>query len=130
MALDGFTHEGHMLYAGIYALLRRGRVVYIGKSVSLLKRVYSHRYNSQRAKALPFGPKRMLFDDIQVMPCAPDDMDRLEREMINRYRPQYNVHWKAPSEVPLTVPLEVDLGNGHVFTLNPAPQAQGLVRRC
>lgn len=83
-----------LLGSGVYALLRQGEIIYIGKAQCLIQRLYAHWNMMCRIKSgkpVPkTGAKALIFNDIQVMPCAASDLDRLEREMIARYRPKLN----------------------------------------
>lgn len=124
--LEGFIDATALLRPGIYALLYRGVVVYIGQSKVPLSRVYAHRsLRSRKAPAwLPI--KGMLFDEVHVLPTLVDDLDRVERALIDLYKPKYNVKLKSPQpvsqEIILTTPI------GVCVTLNESPRTP-LVRR-
>lgn len=105
MELGGFIGVSEILRSGVYALVYRGAVVYIGKSKVMLGRIYTHRSQWGR-KALPWLPiKGILFDEVFVRPCTLDQIDELEYEMINLYKPRYNVMLKhnGKSHVPITL---------------------------
>jgi excinuclease UvrABC nuclease subunit len=94
MVLEGFLNLSAVLQPGIYALVYRREVVYVGKSNQMLRRVYEHRNN--RMKWLQREPgwtklKSIPFDDVFVMPVEETRLDEVEREMIAKYRPKYNV---------------------------------------
>ena len=124
--LEGFIDATALLRPGIYALLYRGVVVYVGQSKVPLSRVYAHRsLRSRKAPAwLPI--KGMLFDEVHVLPTLVDDLDRVERALIDLYKPKYNVKLKSPQpvsqEIILTTPI------GVCVTLNKLPRTP-LVRR-
>ena len=42
---------------------------------------------------------RDLFDRVFVLPCRVEDLDRLERAMIEMYRPKYNIKLKPPTPI-------------------------------
>lgn len=129
--LDGFLDVTVLRAAGVYALTWRNRVVYVGQAKNLAERLYRHRCNmNSTRKRYSWEPKsnKMMFDGAQVFPCIIEDLDRIEREMINRYRPRYNIHHKRPAEVPMLSPIELGF-DGAAFTINPAPKVLGLVRR-
>lgn len=66
---------------GIYVLKDGSDVVYIGQSKTCVKsRIYAH----QRS-----GLKK--FDTFDFIPVEFDDVDALEVNLIERYRPKYNV---------------------------------------
>lgn len=94
MELSGFIGVSGVLKSGVYALVHLGRVVYIGKSKTMLARIYTHRAQWGR-KAMPWLPvKGILFDEVFIRPCPLDRIDSLEYDMINLYKPKYNVQLK------------------------------------
>lgn len=123
--LPGFVGVGEILKSGVYALLWRGQVVYIGKSKSMLIRIYTHRSNS-RGKVPSWLPvKGITFDDVHIRPCHVDLLDELEYEMINLFKPRYNTQLKTPG--PARPPTTLTI-NGVTLHLNqttrPAPQIE------
>ncbi len=105
MQLEGFTEVSEILRCGVYVLVLKGRVVYVGKSKSMLVRVYTHRqvWSAKRRGKVPdwLNVKGILFDAIYVQPCAEDRVDALERQMIDRFRPEHNILVSMPI-VPVT----------------------------
>ena len=98
MRPEGFTSVSDILRSGVYALVYRREVVYVGQSKNMLVRIYSHRnaWGDKRRGANRQMPswcpvKGILFDEIFVLPCATDKLNDLEREMIARYRPWHNI---------------------------------------
>ena len=96
MEIDGFANVAEILKCGVYLLVRKGQVVYVGRSKSMLSRIYSHRIAWQRVrkglKPHPFlNIKGMLFDEILIQPCHPDKVKDLELQMIAKYRPKHNI---------------------------------------
>lgn len=95
MQLEGFIDASAMLQGGVYALVHRGIVVYVGKSKVMLGRVYTHRvaWGKKSKSAVGLKPQKgILFDAIWVRPCALAEIDALESAMINLYKPRYNSH--------------------------------------
>jgi excinuclease UvrABC nuclease subunit len=97
MELEGFLNVGQILRSGVYALVHRREVVYVGRSKTMLVRIYSHRNiaaDKRRGKNKEFPSwypiKGIVFDDVWIRPCPTEDLDRVEREMIAKYRPKYN----------------------------------------
>lgn len=121
MQLNGFAEVSPILGSGVYALVKRGTVIYIGQSKSLYQRIYAHKHNARQAakgKAIPawLPAKGFIFDQVFVHPCHVDDLDRVEREMINLYKPKYNESLKVGGNV---VKAEVALNiGGAVITMN------------
>lgn len=105
MRLDGFTDVSTILAAGVYALVYNGEVVYVGKSKSMLGRVYTHAkmWRDKRGGKVPswLPVKGVLFNAIHIRPCRVEDLDRIEREMIELYKPKYNVVGKTDAKVVL-----------------------------
>lgn len=129
MKLDGFVDVSEMLRSGVYALGYRGAIVYVGQSKCMLVRVYSHRNARSKKGRLPsFYPIRgIVYDEIHIMSVHPDQLDAVEREMINRYKPKYNTQLK--NKLPVDVPINLNV-SGIALTLNaPAPRAQVIERR-
>jgi len=115
--VEGFVDVSMVLKAGVYALLSRGTVVYIGKSKCMLGRVYSHRnryVQKRKGRAevpwwLESAIPAISFDQILVFPCAIEHLDRLERHMIDKYRPRYNQHLKPPGRAETLVLAGIEM---------------------
>lgn len=92
MRVEGAIDVSAMLRPGVYVLLHRGAIVYIGQSKLMLTRVYSHRaaWGRKRTKAQPRG---VIFDEVQVLPCRLEQMDELEAVLIAKYKPRYNTQY-------------------------------------
>ena len=122
MQLDGAQDLSLILTAGCYALCWRGSVVYVGQSKACLSRIYTHK--SQRGKSAPvwLPVKGVTFDEVHVWPePEPDRRDALERELIARYKPRYNIQHKSGSP---KAPVSLSI-NGIAISLTPR-----LERRC
>lgn len=131
MEVHGFIDASAMLRGGIYALEYQGKVVYIGKAKSMLVRIYTHR-NNARKRAPPWMPpsaKGIVFDNVWVRPCHPDEVDDLEHALINFYRPRYNIQLKQLGNPRLKVPIEIRSGDAVVQLGGPRPPAPILERR-
>ena len=131
MVLESFTDVSAILGPGVYALVKRGVVIYVGKSRSVWQRLYAHRSTANRAargKPIPtwLPLKGFVFDEVWVRPCAFADLDRLEEEMINRYKPRFNESLKAAGKV--IAPTQIRIGAIQLtLNANPAPM-EGLRR--
>jgi hypothetical protein len=94
-------------------------VVYIGQSKKPLSRIEAHRSLWGRKRTPGWLPiKGMLFDEVHVLPCRIEDLDVVERAMIDLYKPKYNVKLKTPAHVPTTTELTITLPNGAVVPFN------------
>lgn len=133
LVLEDFQDVSTLLRSGIYALVKRGVVIYVGKSKSLYSRIYTHKHFANRGakgKAIPswLPVKGMQFDQVFIRYCHVDDLDRLEAEMVNKYKPHYNTNLK--NNLKVRAPITLDIG-GVVLGLNdspPRPQI-GILRR-
>lgn len=121
MRLEGFEDVSEILRGGVYALCYRGAVVYIGQSKALIARVNGHRTNrgTRTPLWLKTAVKGITFDEVHIFPCGPDDRDRVEREMIDRYRPKFNIIHNHRGAHTAEVPLRIGLND--VIMLRPKP---------
>jgi len=131
MELQGFTDVSLLLRAGVYALCKRGVVIYVGKSKSLYSRIYTHRNLSSRGKGksipawMPQSLKGIVFDEVHIRPCRLEDLDSLEEQMINLYKPHYNINLKNARKVTLgTINIA-----GVQLNLSQPPRPQNGLRR-
>jgi excinuclease UvrABC nuclease subunit len=133
LTLEGFENCTTLLRSGIYVLIKRGVVIYVGKSKSLYSRIYTHKHFANRGakgKAIPawLPVKGMQFDEVHIRYVHVDDLDRVEAETINRYKPHYNTNLKNGLKV--RTPIALNIG-GVILALNespPRPQI-GIMRR-
>src|SRR6266567_382594 len=127
--MEGFVDVTPVLRAGVYALVREGAVVYVGQGKRMIARVEAHRSNWGRKSVpawMPVSLRGVLFDDVYVFPCRVEDLDRVERAMIDLYKPKFNIHLKAPT--PLTAqPLTLRTGDRGI-PINHQPR-RGFERR-
>jgi len=126
--LEGFVDVSAILRCGIYALVREGAVVYVGQSKKMLSRIEAHRSQWGRASKSPswLPIKGILFDEIHVLPCRVEDLNRLEAAMIDLYKPRYNIKLKAPT--PVSTPFTITVG-GVSVPFNAPPPRQRFERR-
>jgi hypothetical protein len=127
--LEGFVNVSPLLKPGVYALLKDGVVVYIGQSVRPLARVEAHRSLWGRKKAPGWLPIRgILFDEVHVLPCRVEQLDEVERTLIDLYKPKFNVKLKAPGCS--TAEFNLTTATGICVAINAkAPARSGFVRR-
>ena len=65
---------------GIYFLINKNEIVYIGRSLNLMSRIGSH---------IKEGAK--IFDSFRLLKCDEHYIDLLENILINEIRPKYNI---------------------------------------
>ena len=123
--VEGFIEVTPILRAGVYALVREGAVVYVGQSKKPLQRISAHKSNWGR-KAMPVwmpaSLRGVLFDQVFVLPCRVEDLDRIEAAMIDLYKPKFNIKLKAPTPI-TTQPLSMVLGDLSIpFNFRPPPK--------
>ena len=127
--LEGFIEVTPILRAGVYALVREGAVVYVGQSKKPLQRISAHKSNWGR-KAMPVwmpaSLRGVLFDQVFVLPCRVEDLDRIEAAMIDLYKPRYNIKLKAST--PTTTQMVITV-NGVSVPFNHRPQTPKFERR-
>lgn len=103
--LDGFIDVSATLLPGVYALVREGVVVYVGQSKRPLARISAHKSNWGRKAMpawMPASLRGVLFDEVHILPCRLEDLDRVEAFIIELYKPRYNIRVKSPSPVAIT----------------------------
>ena len=127
----------------VYALLAQGEVIYVGQTKNIYQRMYSH-YNAKmrgyrkrnappylnniglddiRARAIPY-------DAVMVRFCAKYDLNRLEIEFIERYRPKYNIANRRIDEAKFNVNIaELAKKVGVPWNLPSTPSWPGPRRR-
>lgn len=132
MQLSGFTNASEILRSGVYILVYRGTVIYVGKSKAMLTRIYTHRniyLSKRRGKAevpwwLPVPG--IQFDEVHIRPCPLAQLDELEQSMIELYKPKYNVQMKTNAKASVEVGLVI---GGVALTLNARPKVLEISRR-
>jgi excinuclease UvrABC nuclease subunit len=103
--MDGFIDASCVMDSGVYMLLAKGRVVYIGQAQSMLLRLYTH-YHAKRTHGKRPNKKWMGFDEIYIKPCGVHELDGLEQELILRYSPKYNIQHR--SSIPFDMRALID----------------------
>ncbi len=124
MEVDGFVEISFMLHCAVYALLRRGEVVYIGQSKKPLTRVYSHANARGKLEPWKAGYRQrkvgFAFDRIWIRPCMLKELDEVEAAMIRKYQPKYNTK-HVPPKPSISLDMLVDMMPTYPL-LPPAPE--------
>lgn len=120
----GFHDISEVLQSGVYMLVKRGVPIYIGQSKRMLHRLYAHRTKGDKPSWHPI--KSFVFDQIFILPVHVDKLDQVEREMIERYKPRYNISLKTAAKATLPDNFLHRLVPGLVATraLPPAPKLE------
>ena len=126
-AAEGFVGFMDKGTAGVYLLWSGDEVVYVGQSVNIPQRIASHLRALPPKRYRPYITKHWVtpndirgipipFNRVLVRWCEVTELDRIERELIQRLRPKYNrrTSWAPQKPVP---DVDVDLaeiGLGHL----------------
>ncbi len=131
MTLQGFTNISDSLGMGIYALVERGKVVYIGKAKAMLVRICTHRSNARRKVPtwMPASAKGIIFDEVHILPSHPDQIDDLEHALINFYKPRHNIQLKHLGNPRMKAPLTVTTASGVSVSLGGSNPVRSYVER-
>lgn len=93
LAEDGFVDCTAILNCAVYALVRKGKVVYVGQSRSAHARISTH-CRMRRKRAPKEGSRNSIagiaFDEIWVRPTTLGQLDLLEAAMIKKHQPKHN----------------------------------------
>lgn len=133
LALEGFENATTLLRSGIYILVKRGVVIYVGKSKSLYSRIYTHKHFANRgAKGKPIPSwlpvKGMQFDEVHIRYVHVDQLDAEEAAAINKYKPHYNTNLKNGLKVRAPINLVIGGVSLALNSASPRPQV-GITRR-
>jgi len=90
--LPGFVDASALLGPGVFVLLDRGVVVYVGKASStLLPKVAAIRADS-RPKWLP----KVRFDEVLIRRVPPDQLSAVYSALLAEFRPKHNTEVAPP----------------------------------
>lgn len=133
MQLEGFSEVSSVLRSGVYALCAKGVVIYVGKSKSMIARVNAHRrawIDKRKGRGSwlseSLGIPGLLFDEIHIRPVPLHLLDAIEAEMIDRYKPRYNVQLKTSQKIAAPISLTIA---GVTLALNATPTRPVIERR-
>jgi len=114
-----FMDISKLMHCGVYALVRKGQVVYVGKSKEPLRRIFRH--VSNRGKPMGqrlFGGytspaqdgKGITFDTIWFLPCMLGQLGTLEVHFIKMFMPKHNVKHNPDLKAKTTImPIPDDI---------------------
>ncbi len=126
MLEHGFMDISKLMHCGVYALLKKGEVVYVGKTKQPMQRIYRHVYNrgkplgttinsQSNAKCPTFNGKGITFDSVWFLPCMLGQLSVLEVHFIRMFMPKHNVAHNPeakprPERVPtVIIPIPDDI---------------------
>ncbi len=130
MKIEGFVDATEVLRGGVYVLVHRGEVVYVGKSKRMLNRLAAHMsaWSARRREKMPYLIAKMgiYYDEVHIRPEHPDRIDAVEQAMIDLYRPRHNTQHKRQG--PTTAPFSTHIGDIPLAFNQPKPRVE-LIRR-
>ena len=96
--------KGHLLeqaksvesFCGLYFLIEKNEIVYIGQSSNVIARIHAHS-----------GNKRKPFDSFAWLPCNKNDLDEMETAYISFFEPIYNGRIPQTQELSTPIPFRV-----------------------
>jgi hypothetical protein len=95
--MNGFVDVSGLLSGGVYLLVHRGAVVYVGRaSGAMLPKLAALRGD------MPKWFPRIKFDQVLIRPCHPDQISRLAAALIAEHRPKHNIDHLV-SAAPITL---------------------------
>lgn len=98
----GFLNISKLMHCGVYALVKKGVVVYVGKSKQPMMRIYTHVKNrgkplgvslnsESNAKCIKENGKGITFDSVWFLPCMLGQLWTLEVHFIKMFAPKHNI---------------------------------------
>lgn len=75
--------------SGVYFLVCNSRIVYIGRSEDINRRIISHSQNTKRNKARGFSFDKAYY--VEEAHCGIDGIRVVEYEMIGKMLPKFNI---------------------------------------
>ena len=106
---EGFQPlPGVLAPSGVYLLLAKGVVLYVGQSINVHQRLSAHYNAKQRGyrKKLFIGQREygagdtralsIPYDQVLVKWLPKPELDRVEIQLINRYKPKFNIDVRGP----------------------------------
>ena len=127
MEEHGFVNISKLLHCGVYTLLRKGEVVYVGKSTQPLRRIHRHVLNRGKLIKRTINPdagpavngKGINFDGVWFLPCMLGQLSTLESFFIKKYMPKHNVLGK-PNPV-MAIPDDIKALLAQMVTITGLP---------
>lgn len=122
--LEGFIEVSPVLRSGVYVLIAKGEVIYVGKSKAMIARISTHRrawIDKRQGRSAwitdTLNIPGLLFDEVHIRPAPLHLLDALEREMIDKYKPRYN---KLLQTRGISAPITLNV-NGAIVKINSPP---------
>ena len=124
---EGFVQFLGKGTAGVYLLFDGEVLTYIGQSINIPQRIASHLRALPPKRYRPYITKHWVtpndirgipipFNRVLVRWCEVTELDRIERELIQRLTPKYNnrVNWAPQKPLPVVDVDLAEIGLGHL----------------
>lgn len=97
--MEGFTDVSGLIRCGVYLLLQRGRVVFVGKAgKSMLAKIAAHRSLARKSVPDWLPIKGIPFDQVLIKTVHPDQLESTYLDLVLEFNPHYNL--PAPAFAP------------------------------
>lgn len=97
--MEGFVDASAVLRGGVYVLLNRGEVVFVGKSSGPMLAKLAALRSADRPRFLP----KITFDQVLVKFVHPDQIVEVYWSLIAEHQPRFNAPTPTrPSGIPIT----------------------------
>jgi|SRR5882672_1590063 len=129
-----------LMHCGVYALVKKGQVVYVGKSKQPLQRIFTHVRNRNKpiGNALygkvDVGPsvngKGIAFDTVWFLPCMLGQLYTLEVHFIKMFMPKHNDKHNPKAravtvkEPPIPIPEDIRAILKQMITITGLPPTE------
>ena len=83
-------------FCGLYFLIQKNEIVYIGQSLNVIARVHAHS-----------GNKRKPFDSFAWLSCNKNELNEMETAYISFFEPIYNGRIPQTRELSTPIPFKI-----------------------
>ena len=97
--LDGFVDATALLGAGVFVLVYRGEVVYVGKATGPMLAKIAALRGTDRPKWLP----NIRFDQVLIRRVHPDRIAAVRMDLIAEFQPKHNADRLIQGSAPIRI---------------------------
>lgn len=105
-SLEGFADASALLAAGVFCLVDRGEIVYVGTARGPMLPKIAVMRSTDRPSFLP----KIRFDQVFIRQVHPDRIDSVVSELIATYAPRFNL----PGAIPFNQRSKAGLASSRV----------------
>lgn len=106
LAAEGFADASALLAAGVFCLVDRGEIVYVGTARGPMLPKIAVMRSTDRPSFLP----KIRFDQVFIRQVHPDRIDSVVSELIATYAPRFNL----PGAIPFSQRSKAGLASSRV----------------